>query len=168
MPEALIRTATAQDADAVAAIYGHYVATGTATFELEAPDAAEMVRRMEAVATLGLPYLVAEWRGAVAGYAYATQFRPRPAYRFTVEDSVYVDSTLAGRGIGRQLLSELIGRCREAGFRQMIAAIAGENSASVAMHAAHGFALTGVLKDVGYKFDTWLDVTLMQRALQGQ
>jgi L-amino acid N-acyltransferase YncA len=165
MSGANIRAATPSDAVAIAAIYAHYVATGTATFELDAPDAAEVVFRMNDIAALGLPYLVAELEGTIAGYGYATQFRRRPAYRFTVEDSVYVDSNFAGRGIGRLLLSELIDRCREAGFRQMIAVIAGENPASVALHGALGFAHRGVLKDVGFKFDRWVDVTLMQRAL---
>jgi L-amino acid N-acyltransferase YncA len=160
-----IRPAASEDVVAVAALYAYFVRTSTATFELDPPDAAEIARRMEAVHQLGLPYLVAEQDRRIVGYGYATQFRPRPAYRFTVEDSVYVDPASARRGIGRQLLTTLIEASRKAGARQMIASIGGENPASVALHAAHGFEPAGILRAVGFKFDQWLDVTLMQRSL---
>jgi L-amino acid N-acyltransferase YncA len=160
-----IRAAGAEDAPAIAAIYASYVLKSASTFELEQPDAEEMLRRMRFVVEGGLPYLVAEVDGVVAGYAYASPFRAREAYRFTVEDSVYVRADYAGHGVGRELLTELMERCRIAGRRQMIAVIGGVNPASVAMHKAMGFADVGVLRDVGFKFDRWQDVTLMQRRL---
>jgi L-amino acid N-acyltransferase YncA len=165
MTDCFIRAATNEDAAAVAGIYGHFVLTSTATFELEPPDAAEIVRRMDGVRGLGLPYLVAEHAGRVVGYAYATQYRPRAAYRFTAEDSVYVHASWTGRGIGGRLLTALIAACREAGSRQMVAGMGGDNPASVALHKAHGFEHIGVLRNVGFKFETWLDVTLMQLTL---
>lgn len=161
----LIRAVGLGDAPAIAAIYASYVLTSAATFELEPPDADEVGRRMRSVMEGGLPYLVAEVDRVVAGYAYASPFRSREAYRFTVEDSVYVLAEYAGRGVGRELLKELMGRCRVAGCRQMIAVIGGVNPASVAMHKAMGFADAGVLREVGFKFDAWQDVTLMQRRL---
>jgi len=161
----LIRAAGAEDAPAIAVIYASYVLSSTATFELEPPDANEIAQRICSVVKSGLPYLVAEMDGVVAGYGYASPFRPREAYRFTVEDSVYVQAEYAGRGMGRTLLRELMERCRIAGCRQMIAVIGGVNPASVAMHRAMGFADVGVLREVGFKFDTWQDVTLMQRRL---
>jgi L-amino acid N-acyltransferase YncA len=161
----LIRIAEMEDVPAIAAIYGSYVLSSAATFELESPDADEVGRRMRAVFEGGLPYLAAEVNGVVAGYAYASPFRAREAYRFTVENSVYVRAEYAGRGVGRELLKELMKRCKDAGRRQMIAVIGGVNPASVAMHAAMGFAHVGVLREVGYKFDAWQDVTLMQREL---
>jgi L-amino acid N-acyltransferase YncA len=160
-----IRAATTDDASAIAAIFGHFVLTSTAAFELDPPDAVEIRRRMEAIRDLGHPYLVAELDNQLVGYAYANQFRPRPAYRFTVEDSVYVDPAYLGRGIGRQLLKTLIEASSKAGASQMIAAIGGENPASIALHAAHGFEHVGVLRAVGFKFEQWLNVTLMQRSL---
>jgi phosphinothricin acetyltransferase len=159
------RLASTRDAATIAEIYREHVLHGTATFETEPPDVAEILRRMEAVRQLGLPYLVAEYAGDVIGYAYAGQFRPRPAYRFTVEDSIYIAPAHVGRGLGGLLLRELMTRSLEAGARQMIAVMGGENRASVALHARHGFAHAGVLREVGFKFDQWLDVTLMQRAL---
>jgi L-amino acid N-acyltransferase YncA len=162
----LVRAACLEDARAIAAIYEPFVLTSTATLELEPPDAAEIERRLRSVQDAGLPYLVAEAPdGAVAGYAYATAFRPRAGYRFTVEDSVYLDAKFAGRGLGRRLLVELIVRCKAAGCHQMVAVIGGENPASVAMHASQGFADVGVLREVGFKFGAWRDVTLMQREL---
>jgi L-amino acid N-acyltransferase YncA len=151
------------DVPAIQAIYASYVLVSAATFELEPPDVDEVSRRMRSVLEGGFPYLVAELDGVVAGYAYASPFRAREAYRFTVEDSVYVGAEYAGRGVGRELLKELMERCRVAGFRQMIAVIGGVNPASVAMHKAMGFAHVGVLREVGFKFDGWQDVTLMQR-----
>lgn len=162
----LVRAACLEDARAIAAIYEPFVLTSTATLELEPPDAAEIERRLRSVQAAGLPYLVAEAPdGAVAGYAYATAFRPRAGYRFTVEDSVYLDAKFAGRGLGRRLLMELIARSKAAGCHQMVAVIGGENPASVAMHASQGFADVGVLREVGFKFGAWRDVTLMQREL---
>jgi phosphinothricin acetyltransferase len=160
-----IRPATASDAAAISAIYDHYVRTTSHNFEYETPDAAEIARRMEDVRTAGLPYLVALVKGNIVGYAYATQWRPRPAYRFAVEDSLYVDKEWAGRGIGRQLLTALIEGCRKAGIKQMVAGIGGDNPASVALHTGLGFKHIGVLRNVGYKFERWLDLTLMQRTL---
>jgi L-amino acid N-acyltransferase YncA len=161
----LIRTAEAEDVPAIVAIYAPYVLSSAATFELEPPDAAEMERRMNSVLEGGLPYLVAEVGGVVAGYAYASSFRPRAGYRFTVEDSVYLRADYAGKGIGRQLLGALIERCKAAGCRQMVAVIGGENPASVVMHRTLGFAHVGVLREVGFKFGEWQDVTLMQLGL---
>jgi L-amino acid N-acyltransferase YncA len=160
-----IRPATARDAAAITAIYDHYVRTTPHNFEYETPDAAEISSRMQAVHQAGLPYLVAEVKGNVVGYAYATQYRPRPAYRFAVESSLYVDKDWVGRGIGRQLLTALIEACRKAGTKQMIAGIGGDNPASVALHLALGFKHVGVLQNVGFKFDRWRDLTLMQRTL---
>jgi phosphinothricin acetyltransferase len=161
----LIRTAEAEDVPAIVAIYAPYVLSSAATFELEPPDAAEMERRMNSVLEGGLPYLVAEVGGVVAGYAYASSFRPRAGYRFTVEDSVYLRADYAGKGIGRQLLGALIERCKAAGCRQMVAVIGGENPASAVMHRTLGFAHVGVLREVGFKFGEWQDVTLMQLGL---
>ena len=161
----MIRAATEEDAAAIAAIYAPYVEASTVTFELEAPDAATMARRMAEIQTRGLPYLVADEDGVVAAYAYAGPYRPRAAYRFTVEDSIYVREQYARRGLGRQLLIALIEQCRAAGCHRMVAGMGGENEASIALHAALGFVRVGVLREVGYKFDQWVDVTLMQRGL---
>lgn len=133
--------------------------------ELEPPDEEEMSRRLMEVERRGLPFLVAEEEGEIAGYGYATLFRPRPGYRFTVEDSVYVRADCVGRGVGRRLLAEVMRLCREAGYRQMIAVIGGENPASVAMHAALGFSTAGVLRGAGWKFDQPQDITFMQSEL---
>lgn len=165
MSATVVRPARPDDARAVAAIYAPYVRESTATFELEAPEAPEIERRMSAIRSQALPYLVAESGGAVVGYAYATPFRPRPAYRFTIENSVYVDALFQRRGIGGLLLRRLIEECGKCGMRQMIAAIGGSNAGSIALHTANGFVPAGVLRGVGWKFDQWLDVTLMQREL---
>jgi phosphinothricin acetyltransferase len=165
-PPIELRAAAESDVAAIAAIYAHHVRTGTATFELDAPDTAEMVRRWREVTTRGLPYLVAIAGGQVTGYAYAAPYRPRPAYRFTVEDSIYVRPDAQGRGVGRALLAELIDASARAGARQMIAVIGdAANEASIRLHAALGFRQVGVLSSVGNKFARWLDVILMQRAL---
>ena len=160
-----MRPAVSGDAAAIACIYAGFVRDTTVTLELDPPDAAEIAGRMEAVRELGLPYLVAELDGVVAGYGYASSFRPRPGYRFTVEDSIYVDPTFPRRGVGSALLRGVIAGAQAAGARQMIAVIGGGNGASIAFHAAHGFAVVGTLACVGYKFDRWVDVTMMQRAL---
>ena len=165
MPIAL-RAAAEGDLAAVAAIYAHHVRTGTATFELEAPDTAEMVRRWLDVTARGLPYLVAFAGGELIGYAYAAPYRARPAYRFTIEDSIYVRADAQGRGVGRALLAQLIDDSARSGARQMIAVIGdAANEASIRLHATLGFRRVGVLSSVGNKFARWLDVVLMQRAL---
>ncbi len=165
-PRLLIRPSTPADLPAITAIYAWHVAHGTGTFELDAPDAEEMGRRREAVLANGLPWLVAERGGRVLGYAYANHFRPRRAYRFCVEDSIYLADEARGQGLGRLLLAELIARCQAAGARQMLAVIGdAANAASIGVHRALGFEHTGVLKSAGWKFERWLDVVLMQRAL---
>ncbi|MBA4791958.1 MAG: N-acetyltransferase [Rhizobiales bacterium] len=163
----LIRPATPDDIPAIAAIYGEAVRTGTASFELEPPTAEEMLRRQAAVIAGGYPYIVAlDADGALLGYAYASAFRPRIAYRFTVENSVYVDPTAQGRGVGRALMDDLIARCEASGFRQMVAVIGGsDNLGSIALHRACGFYDVGVLKATGFKFGRWLDTVLMQREM---
>lgn len=159
-----IRDATEDDLDAVARLYGQEVLNGTATFELEPPTRDEMARRFGAVRKHDLPWLVAELDGAFAGYAYASPFRPRPAYRYGVEGSIYVEAAARGHGVGRALLEALVGRVRAMGLRHVIGAISDSDSsaASIALHRALGFRDAGVYRQVGWKFDRWLDVTLMQ------
>jgi phosphinothricin acetyltransferase len=161
-----VRAATQADVPAIAAIYRPSVLTGTASFELEPPSEQEMVRRFEAIASAGYPYFVAETDGRIAGYAYAAAYRTRPAYRFTVEDSVYIAPDQQGRGIGRLLLQALIERCTSQGFRLMVAVI-GDSAqfASIALHRRAGFTFCGTIHSVGYKFDRWLDSVIMQRPL---
>ena len=162
----LIVDASEEDVAAVAAIYEHHVSTGLASFEEAPPDLAEMQRRRNEVLRQGLPYLVARLDGAVAGYAYASPYRARSAYRFSIENSVYVADGMAGRGVGSALLSELIARCEKGPWRQMIAIIGDSgNAASIALHKAHGFRLVGTLEAVGFKHGRFIDTVLMQRAL---
>jgi L-amino acid N-acyltransferase YncA len=162
----IVRASRDEDVARITAIYAHHVRHGTASFELEPPDAAEMARRRAGVLELGLPYLVAERERRVVGYAYAGAYRPRPAYRFTVEDSIYVDHALTGAGIGRALLPVLIEQCTTAGRRQMIAVIGDSaQTASIRLHAAFGFRMVGTVENVGFKFGRWLDSVLMQRPL---
>lgn len=162
----LVRPSTSADVAAIHDIYAHAVRHGTGTFELEVPAADEMARRRADVLARGLPWLVAEQDGAVLGYAYAGAFRPRPAYRFSVEDSIYLRPDVQGQGIGRLLLAELLTRCQAAGARQMLAVIGDSaNHGSTALHAALGFEHCGLLRAVGWKFGRWLDVVLMQRPL---
>jgi len=152
----------------VAAIYRHHVLTGTATFEIVPPSVEEMLARFAAVRDKGYPWLVIETPagGPIAGYAYATSFRPRPAYAWTVEDSVYLDPAAAGRGLGRALLARLIADCEALGLRQMIAVIGDSaNAPSIRMHRALGFVDAGIQRAVGLKFGRWLDTVTMQRAL---
>ena len=163
----MIRDAVPADADAVAAIYAHHVLNGVATYDTEPLAPAAMQGKIAAVQDAGWPFLIAEAGGTVAGYAYATQMRDRPAYRFTAEDSIYVRHDLTGAGHGRVLLTALIDRAAAAGFRQMIAVIGGAEPASVALHAAHGFHEAGRLSGVGFKFGRWLDSIYMQRAIGG-
>ena len=162
----IIRDATEHDVPAIQRIYGHHVLTGTASFEEVPPTEAEMAARRENVLRLGLPYLVADDDGAVLGHAYATAYRPRPAYRHTVEDSVYGTTGQHGRGIGRALLAALIARCEAGPWRQMIAVIGDSgNAGSIALHQRLGFHRVGALTNVGFKHGRWLDSVLMQRAL---
>jgi phosphinothricin acetyltransferase len=162
----LVRDARDDDMAAVQAIYAHHVLHGTASFEEEAPSLAEMARRRAEVLGKGLPYLVAEIDGKVAGYSYATPYRARSAYRYTIENSVYVDHARHRAGIGRALLTGLIMRCERGDWRQMIAVI-GDSAhvASIALHESLGFRNVGTLEAVGFKFGRWLDSVLMQRAL---
>lgn len=164
---ALIRPSAEADLPAIAAIYAHHVRTSLATFELEPPDVEEMARRRRALVDKGLPWLVAELDGEVVGYAYAGPYRSRPAYDWTVEDSIYVRADRTGLGLGRALLLPLIDRAAALGYRQMVAVIGGgaDNPRSVALHAACGFQPVGVLRAVGWKFGRWADSMLMQRPL---
>jgi len=161
-----IRPATPVDIPAITRIYAHAVRHGTASFELEPPDEAEMSRRQRALLDGGYPYLVAEIGRAVAGYAYAGPYRARPAYRFSVENSIYIAPDMHRRGIGRVLLDRLIAECEARGFRLMIAVIGDSaQTPSIELHRIAGFQLVGALEGVGYKFERWLDTVLMQRPL---
>ena len=162
----ILRQAGATDAAALAEIYGHHVLHGLGTFEETPPGAEEMATRLAAVLGRGLPWLVAEADGALLGYAYAGPFRLRAAYRYTVEDSVYVAPDAVGRGLGRVLLTEVIARCEALGLRQMAAVIGdSSNAASIGLHSALGFEMRGVLPALGFKHGRWVDVVWMQRAL---
>ena len=162
----ILREARVADAPALAAIYGHHVLHGFGTFEETPPGVEEMAARLSAVLGRGLPWLAAEADGVVLGYAYAGPFRLRAAYRYTVEDSVYVAPEAVGRGVGRALLAELIARCEALGLRQMAAVIGdSENAASIGLHGALGFEMRGVLPALGFKHGRWVDVVWMQRAL---
>ncbi|MFJ3487519.1 GNAT family N-acetyltransferase [Pseudomonas sp. NPDC090202] len=167
MPHNLtLRDAREDDMPAVQAIYAHHVLHGTASFELEPPTLAQMLQRRADVLAHGLPYVVAEWDGEVVGYGYATLYRPRPAYRFTVEDSVYVRDGMAGLGIGQTLLGRIVQHCIDDGRRQMVAVIGNsENTASIRLHERLGFRVVGVFQSVGFKHGRWLDTVLMQREL---
>ncbi len=167
MPSALhVRPSTDADIDAITAIYGHAVLTGTGTFELDAPPLDEMRQRRANVLARHWPWLVAERDGVVLGYAYANDFRPRRAYRFCLENSIYVADAAKGQGVGRTLLAELITRCETRGARQMLAVIGdAANAGSIALHSSFGFQHCGKLEGAGWKFDRWLDVVLMQKSL---
>ncbi|MCS6898598.1 MAG: N-acetyltransferase family protein [Myxococcales bacterium] len=161
-----IRPAQEEDLGEIRAIYAHAVLHGTGTFETEVPEPSEMLRRWREVLDRGLPFLVAERSGFVLGYAYANWFRPRQAYRYFVEDSIYLRPEAQGQGLGRRLLAELITRCEELGARQMIAVIGdSQNYASIGLHRALGFEQVGLLRSSGWKFNRWLDAVLMQRTL---
>jgi L-amino acid N-acyltransferase YncA len=161
-----IREAGEADLPQITAIYAHYVRTHTATFEIDPPDEAEMRKRWSSIRAAGLPYLVAERDGRVLGYCYVTMYRPRPAYRRTVENSVYVAPDCAHRGVGRSLLEKVISACEQAGYREVIAVIGDSgNQASIGLHAKLGFVHVGTLRNVGFKFDRWLDSVIMQRSL---
>jgi phosphinothricin acetyltransferase len=166
MESTSIRPATPADIAAITRIYAEAVRHGTASFELEPPDETEMARRLRSLLDGGYPYLAAEIDGTVVGYAYAGPYRPRPAYRFSVEDSIYIDPSAQRRGIGRALLERLIADATGLGFRQMIAVIGDSSQTpSIELHRALGFRLIGAIENVGFKFDRWLDTVLMQRAL---
>ncbi|HEY7390625.1 MAG TPA: GNAT family N-acetyltransferase [Bryobacteraceae bacterium] len=167
MTNLIIRPSEDRDTPSIAEIYAHYVRNSTATFESEPPDAGATGRRRAEVLARGLPWLVAEVEnGTIAAYAYASSYRTREAYRFTVEDSIYLHRAYLGQGIGTALLPRLIESCQQAGARQMVAIIGGrENTASVRLHAKFGFRHVGVLEAVGFKFGRWIDTILMQRAL---
>jgi L-amino acid N-acyltransferase YncA len=166
MSEIFIRAAGPNDLAAITRIYADAVRHGTASFEIDPPDQDEMMRRFEALVAGDFPYLVAERAGALTGYAYAGPYRARPAYRFTVEDSIYVAAEQQRRGIGGALLDRLIAEAVGRGFRQMIAVIGDpDQPGSIALHAGAGFRIIGTLDRVGFKFDRWLDCVLMQRAL---
>ncbi len=162
----LIRPSTDLDLPAITAIYQHHVLTGTGTFEITPPTVDEMRARRADVLSKGLPYLVLESEGHVRGFSYCNWFKPRPAYRFSAEDSIYLDPQAAGKGWGRLLLGELMASAQRAGIRKLIAVIGdSQNHASVGLHAALGFQHVGVLSDCGWKFDRWLDVMLMECAI---
>ena len=166
MPAPEIRPAAEADLAAVTDIYAHAVLYGTATFELIPPDLAEMTRRFKTLMDGGFPYLVAALDGRVIGYAYAGPYRPRPAYRFTVENSVYLQPAIHRRGIGLQLLQRLIADCEARGYRQMVAVIGDSaNAGSIGVHTRCGFAMIGTHPHLGFKFGRWLDTVMMQRAL---
>src|SRR5471030_2283905 len=161
-----IRPTAAADLPAITAIYDHAVRHGTATFELIPPDLAEITRRFGVLMEGGFPYFVAALEGQVVGYAYAGAYRPRPAYRFTVENSVYLQPAIHRRGIGLQLLQKLIAESEARGYRQMIAVIGDSaNAGSIGVHARCGFQMIGTHPDVGFKFGRWLDTVMMQLAL---
>lgn len=158
-----VRDSRDDDLPRIQAIYAHHVLHGTGTFELDPPALAEMGRRRADVLGNGFAWLVAEREGEVLGYAYANWFRTRPAYRFTVEDSIYVAPEAIGRGVGRRLLEALLARCAQRGCRQVLAVIGDSaNTGSIALHAACGFRMAGSLRAVGWKFGRWLDVVMMQ------
>lgn len=161
-----LRPVARADIPLILAIYAHEVRHGTASWELEPPDEPEMARRMAAVLDGGYPYLVAEEGGELAGYSYASSYRPRAGYRFVAEDSIYVAQAFRGRGVARALLAALIEACEQRGLRQMVAVIGdSQNHASIRLHSSLGFAHVGLLPAIGYKHGRWLDSVLMQRPL---
>ena len=165
-PTITVRASTPEDAADIQRIYAHHVESGTASFEETAPDTNEIARRQCVIVEGGAPYIVAELNGTVQGFAYAHTFRPRSAYRHTVENSIYVEPASTGNGIGTQLLSALIDQCTTLGYRQMIAVIGGAgNIASINLHKRLGFEVVGQLKSTGFKFGDWVDTIIMQRPL---
>ena len=162
-----IREALPDDAHAIAALYVWHVLNGRASFEEIPPTVDEMRKRIKTVRDSGLPWLVALWRGTIVGYCYATFYRPRPAYRYTLEESIYVEAGMGGRGIGSALLSRLIEKCEQGPWRQMLAIIGDghSNAASIAIHKKFGFSVAGQLRSVGYKKGDWRDTLIMQRPL---
>jgi L-amino acid N-acyltransferase YncA len=161
-----VRPATPDDIGEIHAIYAHHVLKGLASFEEEPPSAAELRRRYDEVTGGGLPYLIADFGGTVAGYGYCSLYRTRSAYRYSLEDSVYVRPDAQGRGVGATLLAELIRRCEGLGYRQLIAVIGDSaNAASIGLHASAGFLRVGTLRSAGFKFGRWVDSVIMQRPL---
>jgi len=161
-----IRPSRDEDIDAITAIYRHHVLHGTGTFEIDPPTVPEMSARRSEVLARGLPWLVAESAGEIIGFAYCNWFKPRPAYRFSAEDSIYIAPQAQGRGLGSALLAELAGQAERAGVRKLIAVIGDSaNAGSIGVHRAQGFRQVGVLSSCGWKFDRWLDVVLMERPL---
>jgi len=161
-----VRPATPEDLPAIHAIYAHHVRKGLASFEEEPPSLEELRRRYDEIAVRGQPYLVADFGGTIAGYGYCSFYRSRSAYRYALEDSVYVRPDVEGRGVGTALLSELIRRCEALGYRQLIAIIGDSaHAASIALHASQGFQRVGTLRSVGFKFGRWVDSVIMQRPL---
>jgi L-amino acid N-acyltransferase YncA len=161
-----LRDAAPADVPAITAIYAHHVLHGTGTFEEEPPDEGEMARRMGTVQDQGWPWLVAEENGQILGFAYLNQFRPRSAYRYAGEDSVYVRNDIRGQGVGKALVAALLRRGEECGFRQVFAVIGdSENVGSIGLHVSLGFRQVGVMRSAGAKFGRWLDVVTMQRAI---
>ena len=162
----IIRPSQPADLPTITAIYARHVLEGTGTFELDPPSSSEMASRRDDVLSKGLPYLVASDGNKVLGFAYCNWFKPRPAYRFSAEDSIYLAPDACGRGVGRALLAELATQAERAGVRKMIAVIGDSaNTGSIAVHRSCGFAHVGVLKSCGWKFDQWRDVVLMDKAL---
>ncbi|MBP8019539.1 MAG: N-acetyltransferase [Hylemonella sp.] len=162
----IIRASTEADISAIAAIYSHHVLTGTGTFEIEPPPPSEMAARRSDVLSKGLPYLVMTEGDTLLGFAYCNWFKPRPAYRFSAEDSIYMDPMANGKGLGRSLLAELIRQAEAAGVRKLLAVIGDSaNAASIGVHRSVGFQPVGTLKSTGWKFGRWLDVVLMDRAI---
>jgi phosphinothricin acetyltransferase len=166
MLEPTVRTATEADIAAIAAIYRPAVLEGTASFEIDPPDEAEMRRRFQAITQAGYPYFVAEVDGRVVGYAYANAYRTRPAYRFTVEDSIYIAPEMQGKGIGRVLLAALVEACTSKRYRLMVAVIGDSRQyGSITLHRSAGFRFCGTIHSVGYKFGRWLDSVIMELPL---
>jgi len=164
----IVRASTTEDAGALAAIYGHHVLHGFGTFEEVPPTVQEMAARRQAIVERGLPYLVAEDAGQVLGFAYAGPFRPRAAYRYTVEDSVYVAPEAVGRGVGKAVLAAVLRECEAFGIRQIIAVIGdSQNAGSIGLHASLGFEHAGVGKSLGWKHGRWVDIVWMRKALNG-
>lgn len=162
----LIRPSRDEDLDAITRIYGHHVLNGTGTFETTPPTVADMAARRADVLGKGLPWLVVEEAGQVLGFAYGNWFKPRPAYRFSVEDSIYLAPEAAGKGLGRALLAELLAAFERAGVRKVMAVIGDSaNAGSIGVHTALGFERAGVIASCGWKFGRWLDIVLMQRSL---
>mgnify|MGYP001276512255 CR=1 FL=1 len=165
-PSPTLRDAIEVDFAEIAEIYAHYVLNGLASFEITPPDLTELKHRWQSIQDSGLPYLVIEQAGKIGGYAYASQFRPRPAYNNTVEDSVYVSPNFLGQGLGKILLTDLIEKCTSLGLRQMVAVIGdSKNHPSINLHKKLGFAEVGVMPSTGFKLNQWVDTVIMQRTL---
>lgn len=166
-PEVEVRDACPEDVHAIAALYAWHVLNGRASFEEVPPTIDEMRSRMSKIANDGLPWLVALYQGIIVGYCYAGYYRPRPAYRYTLEESIYVDASMTGRGIGSMLMDALIARCEQGPWRQMVAVIGdgNNNAGSLRLHKKHGFEVVGQLRSVGYKKGDWRDTLIVQRPL---